>query len=331
LCRDSPGVHGNDDFGFYQCFLGLAEIGFGNLMQQHNTMKKLFKRCAILSAFSSVFTAIPVEAANTFYTPGDLVLFFQQEGGTNTIYANIGNAANLYRGTAAGSADGVNRVNFLNLNSTLSTAFGSGWASDTSIYAGLAGVFNTSASSLILTDGDPSRTLYVSDSRTEVGTVGTASSNGRTVVTQTGQTSGASGINQQNNAFAVNYDSAVTISLTSVSLIDDKNPFLAPGLQGAAMNIFGGGIQQRGSADSFGTFGDAGPVEFALDLYRILGRNDLAGQVGGVTREGSYEGTVTIGTTGEVSFIANAVPEPSSLALTGLAVGMLAFRRRRSA
>ncbi len=54
----------------------------------------------------------------------------------------------------------------------------------------------------------------------------------------------------------------------------------APGggfLQGAAFNAFQGGVQQQGGALAFGTFGPAGQVEFALDLYRILPRITAAG------------------------------------------------------
>lgn len=291
-------------------------------------MKHSFNRYALLTAFSSLLAAFPAGAANSFYAPGDLVLFFQQEGGTNTVYANLGNAATLYRGTAAGAADGVNSINFLDLNTTLTSAFGAGWASDSSIYAGLAGVWGTSNSSLVLQDSDPHRTLYVSASRLDVGTVGEASSAGYTVNTTTGMTNGANGITQQNNAFETNYDSLITISPTSTSTIDDMNP-IDTGIQGTAMNIFGGGIQQQGAAGTFGTFGEAGSTEFALDLYRILGKTGVAGQVEGDLRTGSYEGTVTVGTNGMVSFV--AVPEPSSLALTGLALGSLALRRRRSA
>ena len=295
-------------------------------------MKNTFRRYAIFSAFSAVLTAIPLEAANSFYAAGDLILFFQQEGATNTVYANLGDATSLYRGAAAGAADGVNRLNILNLNSTLTTAFGAGWASDTSIYSGLAGLYSANNTNNLVNAGDPSRTLYVSASRTEVGQVGTASSNGYTVVTNTGMTSGSNGILQLGNRFEVEYDSIIAISPTAVSTIDDTNPFTVPGLQGPAFNIFGGGVQQRGTAGTFGTFGEAGQTEFALDLYRIVAKTGLAGQLADdVLRTGSYEGTVTIGTTGDVSFIATAVPEPSTFALAGLAAGALAFRRRRSA
>lgn len=291
-------------------------------------MKQLFRHSALLVAASTLLTVLSASAANSFYAPGDLVLFFQKEGGSNTVYANLGNAATLYRGTAAGAADGTNNLNFLDLNTTLTSAFGAGWASDPAIYAGLGGVFSTSVTSNLVTLGDAARTLYVSQRRDSVGTVGEANSTQWLVAGNTQMSAGSNGILQMNQAFEVNYDSTVTVSPTSISTIDNTNPFLAPGIQGAAMaGAFDGGVQQRGTAGSFGSFGEAGSVEFALDLYRILGKTGLPDQVDGVLREGSYEGTVTVGTNGLVSFV--AVPEPSSMALAGLATGALALRRRR--
>lgn len=293
-------------------------------------MKNKIKRCALLVASSSILAAFPAQAANSFYNAGDLILTFQKEGGTNTVYANLGNAATLYRGAAAGSADGTNNINFLDLSTTLTSAFGAGWASDSAIYAGLAGVWGTSSSTSNnnLQDGDPNRTLYVSQSRDNVGTVGQATSSGYVVNTNTGMTSGSSGITQMALVFENNYDSLITVSPTAVSQIDEQNSFLAPGIQGVAYNIFASGVQQVGSAGTFGTFGEAGSVEFALDLYRIVGKTNAPGQVAGTLREGSYEGTVTVGTNGLVSFV--AVPEPSSISLVGLAAGALILRRRRA-
>ncbi len=303
-------------------------------------MKSKYKYSALLVAVSSILAASSATAANSFYAPGDLVLYFQKKGGTDTVYANLG-AATGYRGSAAGSADGTNSINFLNLNTTLTSAFGSGWASDSTVYAGLAGVFSATQTSLLVTSGDPTRTAYVSQSRQNVGTVSQAGSSIETIGGNTAMTTLASGIFSQNNAFEVNYDAMITVSPTGISAIDEQNTFLG-GNQGAAFSTFGGGVQQQGDVGSFGTFGDAGGnIEFALDLYRILARGtggtgtgatgtaSLPGQIAGNLREGSYEGTVTVNSSGLVSFV--AIPEPSSTALLGVAAGALVLRRRRSA
>jgi hypothetical protein len=173
-------------------------------------------------------------------------------------------------------------------------------------------------------NGDPHRTLYVSASRTAVGTIGAAESSAYNVATSTGMTNAASGITAMNNVFETQYTTAVAVSPTSVSTIDDQNPISA-GLQGTAFSVFGGGVQQQGTAGVFASnFGGAGSTEFALDLFRIQARNNVSGQVGSgeTNRLGTYEGTFTVGTDGSVSF--TAVPEPSTYALIAL-TGMLYF------
>ncbi len=263
------------------------------------------KRILTTISLAVSLTATTAHAQNAFYAPGDLVLFFQKPGNTNTIYANLGNAATVFRGAAAGP-DGANKVEFLNLSATLTSAFGAGWASDPDIYAGLAGVYDDSSLGSTLKDGDPARTLYVSASRSAVGTVGSANSTARDMFNpgSNAMTDAASGIISQNNVLETSYSTQVAVSPTSISQIDDQNTFLSPGIQAAAMGgNLDGGIQQRGSATSFGTFGYAGSVEFALDLYRVLAKNTISGQVGGSLRVGSFEGTVTVGTNGKVSFL----------------------------
>lgn len=291
-------------------------------------------RVLALAAGSLAITMAAANAQNNNYAAGDLVLYFQQEGGTNTVYANLGNAATLYRGAATGAAGGTNSFNFLDINSTLESAFGLGWATDTSIYAGLAAVWGTSPTNGTLQDGDPHRTLYVSQARSGVGAIGQANSAGYSVNTDTGMSTGASRIQTQNNILETQYTTAVTVSPTSTSQIDEQNPFLSPGIQGTAFATFAGGVQQRGTAGTFSaSFGSLGSTEFALDLYRIAARSNVSGQVGfGETiRAGTFEGTVTVGTNGQVSF--TAVPEPSTFALLGLSGLVIAFgvRRRRAA
>ncbi len=298
-------------------------------------MKNKFTRCTLVVATASLLAAFPASAVNSFFHTGDLILTIQQFGSTNTVYADIGNPATAFRGAAAGASDGVNNINFLDLSSTLNTAFPGGWANSTELYVGLAACWSGGTTGSQLQDGDPKRTLYVSSARNVLGTVGTSNSAlwDLSGSSSTDMTSAAGAIISQNDVFNNLYNAQVAISPTSDSQIDDNQPLVHPtgGVtsQGTAFGVFGGGVQQAGTASALGTFGPAGSVEFALDLNRILAKTNAAGQVGGNLQNASYEGTVTIGTNGMVSFV--AVPEPSSVALLGLAAGGLVLRRRRSA
>ena len=283
-----------------------------------HTSSKLF-----LAGAMALGLAAPAMAVNSHYAPGDLVLTFQKVGSTNTVYADLGSAAAAFRGSAAGP-DAANLVNFLDLGATLTNAFGAGWASDPDVFAGLSGVFATSSTTNTVVNGDPARTLYVSSPRTDVGTVGTANSTAWVVLGNTDMTNAAADIQAQNNVFGdldsiayYGYDAQVIISTTDISLIDDKQPvttFQGTNIQQLAFRAFDGGVQQAGAAGSFGSFGAAGSVEFALDLYRIVGKTGLAGEVAGVLRNGSFEGTVTVNGSGMVSFVAQGGAAPSPLA-----------------
>ena len=186
-------------------------------------------RMALSAAVLSMLAIGGAKGANTLYAPGDLVLYFQQQGGANTVYVNVGNAATNFRGAAAGAADGGYNLNFINISTTLESAFGPNWASSSTVYAGMAGVWGGEPDDETLQNGDPSRTLYVSKARTSVGTVGVAGSSGWTVNTNTGMTNGAAGIYNQNNVFEQNYDVSATVSLAAISRIDENNPFTTAG------------------------------------------------------------------------------------------------------
>lgn len=251
--------------------------------------------------------SVPLQAQNENHTPGDLVLFLQKEGGTSTVYANLGNAATLFRKAAAGPQDGENLVRFLDISAQLEEAFGENWASDPEVYAGAAAVWGTSNTNAItLQNGDPHRTLYITRSRDGVGTIGEANSTGwdLSLAGNSAMTTAASGILSQNLVLETQFSTALAVAPVGTSQIDDQNPFTAPGIQGPAMSgSLDGGIQQAGSSQSFGTMGPAGTVEFALDLYRVLAINTASGQVGGDVRLGSFEGTLTVDASGMVSFI----------------------------
>lgn len=301
---------------------------------KHNTIRTL-----MACAGATLLVAGSTQAANSFFDPGDLILFFQKPGDTDTVYVSLGNAATLYRGSAAGPTADRQALNIVNISTTLTSAFGSGWASDTSIYSGIVGALSASTSQTLqpINLGDQKRTLYASKPRTDVGTVGLADSVAWDITLGNSSTGGATQIVALGDNLENNTTQRAEVLPTSLSLIDNYNPFLTPGIQGTAFNAFQGGVQQVGGATAFGSFGDAGSVEFALDLYRIVPLNDsdTTGEISGVKQVGSFEGTFTVGTNGQVSFITqlSAVPEPSGALALGLigTVAGLGYRRRRNA
>ena len=262
---------------------------------------------AVLLGMGFPFTQLQAQTTVAF---GDLVLFFQKPGDTNTVYVNLGSAATLYRGAAIGPSAELQALNIININTTLTTAFGGGWASDTGIFAGLAACASSSPADEV-TNGDQNRTVYASRARTAVGTVGASNSTAYNLVSQGNLNAASTSMVGLTNNFAFQLPNLNQGRITDLqfSSIDDANPTSVAGVQSAA---FGGqfisGVQQRGSATAFGTFGAAGQVEFALDLQRLVPDSTVSsGEIAGTSRTGSYEGTVVVGTDGNVSFITQGI------------------------
>lgn len=292
-------------------------------------MKLKNKYAAMLVASGSLIAASSAQAAS--YVAGDLMLYFFQEGGTQTVFANLGQA-HTYRGATAGAQEAIANPNYniVSLGSTLGTAFGAGWQSLTNLYVGLAGVYSASTGTSVQQNGDPNRTLYFSMGNNLVDEVGN-----RAFASNTGMTSAANGIISMATTFTGT--DSILISAVGDSRIDDQNPFFAPGILGTAFGAFAGGVAQAGTSGTLGSFGNVNDVEFALDLHRILATTSPTGTINGVDIDGNavairnsmYEGTLTIDSSGVVGF--SAVPEPSSVTLLGLGAGALIFRRRRNA
>lgn len=276
-----------------------------------------FPTSTLAALASGMIWMTSAHAQNANFAQGDLILFFQKPGSDNTLYVGLGNAATGFRGTASGPTDDRQALNLVNINTELTEAFGSGWAADTDIYAGLVAA-RSSSTGIQVFEGDPTRTLYVSSPRGPLGSPGAASSVGWDLSLSNPFTAGATQIVAFGNTFETNYTTKAAVSPVSVSTIDDQNPFLAPGLQDTAFNAFGGGVQQAGTASALGNFGAAGQVEFALDLFRILPRTTGTNSdqiVAGPDKSGSYEGTVVVSTTGGVSFITQIVPPSPEIAV----------------
>ena len=275
-----------------------------------------------------------LQAANTFFEAGDLILYFQKPGNNNTVYVSLGSAASLFRGAEAGPTADRQSLNLINISTTLTDAFGSGWASDTGIYAGAAAALSNQQDFDVV-NGDVNRTMYISRARNTVGTVGLRNSGLWDLNSAQSQNAGSTNIVALGNNLEVNTTTQQAILTVDLSTIDNQNPINSGnGIQGQAFAAFTGGVQQRGSATTIGDFGFGGDTyvqnaEFALDISRIVPRADdeVIGEVSGAKLIGSFEGTLIVGADGGVSFV--TIPEPSSVVLSGLATIALVFRRRR--
>ena len=292
-------------------------------------MKLKNKLASLLVASGSLAAASSAHAAA--YAPGDLMLYFFQEGGSQTVLANLG-AATGYRGSVAGPSDAVKNLNVLDLKSALSQAFGQNWASLDNLYAGLIAANNAFVSlTTAAVNGDSNRTLYFSAPNNLADEV-----LGRNIGGNSAMTILATQIAAQGSTFT-GADDFLTSPADVSNQIMNQNKFLTSGILGQAYGGFSGGIAQVGIDGTYGSLGGVSNVEFALDLHRMLSAPDAAGTINGVdadgnaiaTRTSMYEGTITINSNGVVGF--QAVPEPSSVMLLGLGAGALAFRRRRSA
>jgi len=296
-----------------------------------------------VGAISSL--AASASAQNAAHSPLDLVLTFQNPGGSqgasSLLTATVGTTNTTARVWSFRDATPGSFTSLVNIGTALTTAYGSTWYDQPTLWMAGMGQVGTSDAQTTISNGDAQRTVYFTRARDAVGTVGLAGSVGFTNPNSSFFTVTNSGINTIKNQFeqqpSLNANTTPAYqNTTSNSFIDEALNFEAGGAQAPAYGTIIGGVQDNFFSGSFGTFGSAGVVELALDLYRmqpgILGDNSPNPNVTGLTGESIFLGTLTISQAGQVGFSA-AVPEPSSLLLLG-SIGTIAcgtFRRRKSA
>jgi len=278
------------------------------------------KYLALAASVAGGMIITTARADNANFAPGDLVMYFQQFGGSNTIMVPLG-AGTSYRDAT------TSILNIVDLGAVLSSTYGVNWFDDNTIYFGIAGVRSASTGTTTQVNGDPNRTIYVSQARQLVGTLGSASSSGWSGFGNTDMTTGSNGIIALQNVYDTTFTSLIAVSPNSSSQVDNQNPFTGSN-PGTAYGIFPGGVEGQFGAGSFGTLGGVN-AEAALDLYRILASTSASGQTDGPLREGTYEGSFVINSAGQVSYV-NAVPEPTTAMLLGstLFLGACLHRRR---
>jgi len=292
-------------------------------------IKNSLKRVAF--ALTALAAILPGEANAASYSIGDLFLAFDAnagQGANETLVVNLG-AASGFRDL--GDA-GTTQLNYLDVGTQLSTQFGSGWADRTDLRMHLYGSTGADTIGDDLLRGDPFQTTYVGR--------GTRATIDAAITLATQNVASASALQTASsriNAAAGSYgNGTVTADSAGAAIIPNSianspDEFIRPTVS-TAFGAWSSGVDQAFAAGNRGTsfigIGLVGTIEGFLDMYRVQGRNDVAGQYGegAAVRTGDYQGSFLINTAGQVSF----VPEPSSSAVLGL-VGLLALSRRRRA
>lgn len=262
----------------------------------------------VVAGISAV--AFPAKAA-TFAT-GDLILGFRSNTTTTqTLLVNLGSA------TALRDANSSTGTTLINIGSALTDAFGATWATQTDLFWGAAGVYSSSDLDPVV-NGDPARTVYATKAHTSLTDIGVKNSGTASVSTDGGMSTISGNIAALQQTFigstaAYNGGLAAIVSTGANNNWEDLT---------TASNDFGSGFNWEGVVGT-----SPGNV---LDLYRILADTTGASPTG-TLRSGSWEGTISLGTDGAVTFASTAaVPEPSRTLLAFVGIVGLFMRRRRA-
>jgi hypothetical protein len=307
-------------------------------------MSNTFKPLA-LAVSSLLVLAASATAQNTAVAPSDLVLTFQNPGGTTGATATVTAVAGTTGTTALvrtfrDAPDGT-FTNLTNIGAALTAAFGPNWYDAPTLWAAAVGSIGSSATVTTITSGDAQRTVYFTRARNSVGTPGVQNSIGVTNPNSSFYTTVSGGITTLKNGLeqapgATANNNPTFQSTTGVSSIDNLLNFINPGIQAPAFTAIADGIQDNFSSGSFGTFGLAGEVEIALDLFRMQPGFTQSGanpNVTGTTGVTEFLGTLTIDQLGQLAFTGNGsapapIPEPTT-GLIGAVTALFAATLRR--
>lgn len=264
--------------------------------------------------------ALPAKAATT-YTAGDLLVGFRATSGsastaaTNTLVFNLGAATTIRDANTASLALG-------NIGSELTSVFGADWATNSTLTWAAATVRSATApaSDLTVVNGDPAQALYMTRLNTsgQAGVYGSGSLNGGLATAMTNTSGNVLGFTSSFRDFA----GATTQGGLAASIPYTVNNTFEDYTSGGS--DFGIG-QNIDSSVSTAT----GRI---IDLYRILGTNTGANPTQPTVRTGVWQGTLSLGTDGAITFdpvAVVAIPEPSRALLAAGGLAALAFRRRR--
>ncbi len=254
-------------------------------------MKLTHLKMTALAGLAAVALTAPSAMALT-YNADDLFLGFRQDGNTNQDFiVNLGQASTFRDATVPFT------LTLTNLNSQLTTLFGSTWKTDGTVLWALVG---TPGSQPV--GSDPGDILYSS-----------RPADSANYLTTPVPSTGSNQAGPSNNILSMkNYYLLPTTPDGTVANSEIGNP--------ANSNSW----STRASTD-FGS-GNIGPIEnytngLGLDLFRVPEGSPS-------TTLATNEGRLTLGSGDNVTF--SPVPEPSTALMLGMALsGVLGFRRNR--
>ncbi len=257
-------------------------------------MKKL-QFAALLTLTGLGVLAQSAQAAVTTFNTGDLFLGFRQDNNTTAdILIDLGPEANFRDNYPIGN---LNSIIGTGLGSLLTSSFGSGWFTDTTVHWGIMG---SSGATGVTVNGilENPNTLYISNPETNLTPPVSASSN-----TQNGV-----------NNNVVTMKSQWIGKTVPTGLL---NGFVETP---SASSWAGFASAQFGDNGQFATFEDNPNVSSALDLYRLTRSSSTSSADG-------LKGTFTINSSGTVFY--GTVPEPTTAVTLLGGAGMLLLSRRR--
>lgn len=243
--------------------------------------------------------AAPAMAAP--YSAGDILMGFVATDGASaseTLIVNLG-AGSSFRDRFDSSTP---LPDFKNIGTRLASQFGEFWYDSPTLRVNIYGATGADAIGDTLVSQDPFQTIYVSRGRAAAATSIPLTSQNVTGISA--MTGACLKINATTNAFG---QPGVTVDAAGVAVMPDSlantiDEFTRPAVN-SAFDVFGSGIDQSFATGNRGTLAGT-EAEAVLDLYRIQGRNDVAGQYheGGTLRQGVYKGTFTLSKTGSISY-----------------------------
>lgn len=322
-------------------------------------MKKTTKHLRTLGvavALAASFTPGAQAAIDTAYNPNDLLLFGLQKNSSGDAWAgdvvafSLGSTYDVFRRAATPTDPTFGTVISLgNINTILTSSYGADWtglAADKLYFGAVGQNGSTSALNTSVTNGDYSRTTYVTSPRLGAGTYGESNSGERNV--PTANAAGTSGnIGNANNTTAGGQPNPTSVAASGTQPMVTGNALSGTQL-GAAFGSIQGGVVGAASSSTY-SYDTINNVVIGLDLFRITpnlnnvgsniawqNANSINADYGGTSGNGSafYLGTITLSSNGDVNFVgtgATPIPEPGTIAAALLLAGGAWLRSRKRA